>query len=116
MKSSKGYQVVLNDCYGGFGLSKDAVSMLNDKYGLDIDSDYGYADNHSFGIIDDNIDAYRMDKRLIDVVKSLGIDKASGQYASLRIVDVPDDVVDIHGWYISDYDGIDSIHQNHWSA
>ena len=116
MKISKGYQVVLNGCYGGFGLSKDAVSMLNDKYGLDIDSDYGYVDNDVFGIVDDNMDAYRMDKRLIDVVKSLGSAKASGQYASLRIVDVPDDVVDIHGWHISDYDGIDSIHQNHWSA
>jgi len=116
MKSSKGYQVVLNDCYGGFGLSKDAVSMLNDKYGLDIDSDYGYVDNDVFGIVDENMDSYRMDKRLIDVVKSRGSAKASGQYASLRIVDVPDDVVDIHGWHISDYDGIDSIHQNHWSA
>ena len=41
MKISKGYQVVLNDCYGGFGLSKDAVYMLNDKHGLDIDPDYG---------------------------------------------------------------------------
>ena len=51
MKSSKGYQVVLNDCYGGFGLSKDAVSMLIDKYGLDIDSDYGYVDNDVFGIV-----------------------------------------------------------------
>ena len=68
MKSSKGYQVVLNDCYGGFGLSKDAVSMLNDKYGLDIDSDYGYVDNDVF-IVDD-MDLYRMDKGLIDVVKS----------------------------------------------
>ena len=114
MKSSKGYQVVLNDCYGGFGLSKDAVSMLNDKHGLDIDSDYGYADNDAFGIIDDNIDAYRMDKRLVSVVKKLGVDKASGKHAALRIVNVPDDVVDVHGWHISDYDGCESVHQSHW--
>ena len=114
MKSSKGYQVVLNDCYGGFGLSKDAVSMLIDKYGLDIDSDYGYVDNDDFGIFDDNRDAYRMDKRLISVVQKLGVDKASGDNARLRIVSVPDDVVDVHGWHISDYDGIDTIHQNHW--
>ena len=115
MKISKGYQVVLNDCYGGFGLSKDAVYMLNDKHGLDIDPDYGgYVDNDAFGIVDDNMDAYRMDKRLIDVVKSLGSDKASGQYASLRIVDVPDDVVDVYGWHISDYDGCENVHQDHW--
>jgi len=116
MKKSKGYKVVLNSCYGGFGLSKAAIQMLIDKHGLDIDSDYGYVDNKDFGIDDDNMDAYRMDKRLVSVVKKLGVKKASGQYASLRIVDVPDDVVDVHGWHISDYDGIDSIHQSHWSA
>ena len=114
MKSSKGYQVVLNDCYGGFGLSKDAVSMLIDKYGLDIDSDYGYVDNDDFGIVDDNMDAYRMDKRLVSVVKKLGVKKASGKHAALRIVDVPDDVVNVHGWHISDYDGCESVHQSHW--
>ncbi len=114
MKSSKGYQVVLNDCYGGFGLSKDAVSMLNDKYGLDIDSDYGYVDNDVFGIVDDNMDAYRMDKRLISVVEELGVEEASGRFAQLRIVDVPDEVVDVYGWHIDDYDGCESVHQSHW--
>ena len=55
-----------------------------------------------------------MDKRLVSVVKKLGVDKASGKHAALRIVDVPDDVVDIHGWHISDYDGCESVHQSHW--
>ena len=116
MKKSKGYKVVLNSQFGGFGLSKEAVQMLNDRFDLDIDSEYGYVDNDDFGIVDDNMDAYRMDKRLVSVVKKLGVDKASGDHARLRIVSVPDDVVDVHGWYISDYDGIDSIHQSHWSA
>ena len=114
MKISKKYKVVLNSCFGGFGLSKDAIQMLNDKHGLNIDSDYGYVDNDDFGIVDDNMDAYRMDKRLVSVVKKLGVKKASGQYSALRIVDVPDDVVDVHGWHISDYDGCESIHQSHW--
>ena len=114
MKFSKGYKVVLNSKFGGFGLSKDAVQMLNDRFDLDIDSDYGYVDNDDFGIKDDNHDAYRMDHRLISVVQDLGMDKASGQYAALRVVKVPDDVVDIHGWHISDYDGCESVHQDHW--
>ena len=113
MKKSKGYKVVLNSCFGGFGLSKAAIQMLRDKHGLNIFSDYGYVDNDDFGISDDNRDAYRMDKRLISVVKKLGVDKASGDHAKLRIVSVPDDVVDVHGWHISDYDGIDTIHQDH---
>ena len=116
MKISKKYKVVLNSCFGGFSLSKDAIQMLIDKHGLDIDSDYGYVGNDDFGIVDDNMDAYRMDKRLVSVVKKLGVDKASGKHASLRIVDVPDEGVEVNGCHISDYDGIDSIHQNHWSA
>ena len=114
MKKSKGYKVVLNSCFGGFSLSKDAIQMLIDKHGLDIDGDYGFVDNDDFGIVDDNYEAYRMDKRLISVVKKLGVDKASGSHAELRIVAVPDDVVDIHGWHISDYDGCESVHQSHW--
>ena len=67
-----------------------------------------------FGIDDESHVAYRMDKRLVSVVKKLGVDKASGKYASLRIVDVPDEVVEVHGWHISDYDGCESVHQSHW--
>ena len=45
MKKSKGYKVVLNSQFGGFSLSKEAVQMLNDRFDLDIDSEYGYIDN-----------------------------------------------------------------------
>ena len=114
MKKSKGYKVVLNSCFGGFGLSKAAIQMLIDKHGLDINSEYGYVDNDDFGIDDDHSDAYRMDKRLVSVVKKLGVKKASGDHAQLRIVDVPDEIVDDHGWHISDYDGCENVHQDHW--
>ena len=114
MKFSKGYKVVLNSCYGGFGLSKEAIQMLIDKHGLDIDSEYGYVDNEDFGIVDESHDAYRMDKRLISVVLKLGVDASSGDHAELRIVKVPDEVVEVHGWHIDDYDGCESVHQSHW--
>ena len=114
MKFSKGYKVVLNSCYGGFGLSKEAIQMLIDKHGLDIDSEYGYVDNEDFGIVDESHDAYRMYKRLISVVQKLGVDASSGDHADLRIVKVPDEVVEVHGWHIDDYDGCESVHQSHW--
>ena len=114
MKKSKGYKVVLNSCFGGFGLSKEAIKMLIDKHGLDINSEHGYVDNEDFGLVDESHDAYRMDKRLISVVEELGVEEASGKYAELRIVDVPDEVVDVHGWHIDDYDGCESVHQSHW--
>ena len=114
MEKSKGYKVVLNSCFGGFGLSKKAIKMLIDKHGLDINSEHGYVDNEDFGIVDESHDAYRMDKRLISVVEELGVEEASGRFAQLRIVDVPDEVVDVYGWHIDDYDGCESVHQSHW--
>ena len=114
MKKSKGYKVVLNSCYGGFSLSKEAIQMLIDKHGLDIDSEYGFVDNEDFRIVDEKYEAYRMDKRLISVVEELGVDAASGAHADLRIVVVPDEVVEVHGWHIEEYDGCESVHQSHW--
>ena len=55
-----------------------------------------------------------MDKRLISVVEKLGVKKASGKHAELRVVVVPDEVVEVHGWHIDDYDGCESVHQSHW--
>ena len=90
----------------GSGLGSLILESLNEEY----------PDSSVFGIVDDNYEAYRMDKRLVSVVKKLGVDKASGSHAKLRIVSVPDDVVDIHGWYVHDYDGVESVHQSHWSS
>lgn len=54
----------------------------------------------------------RTDPILIDVIIELG-HEADGDYASLKIVDVPDDIE----WYIDDYDGRESINEKHrsWS-
>ena len=114
MKKSKRYKVVLNSCFGGFSLSQEAMKMLEAKHGLKVDREFGFVGNEDFGIEDEHSDAYRMDKRLVSVVKKLGVDKASGKSAALRIVSVPDEVVDVHGWHIDDYDGCESVHQSHW--
>lgn len=55
-------------------------------------------------------DIARDDADLIAVVEELG-DRASGRYASLRIVEIPDDVK----WKIEEYDGnehVAEIHRN----
>jgi hypothetical protein len=113
-KKIKGYKVVLNSCFGGFSLSEEAIEMLNVEHDLDIDREYGYLGNEDLGIDDENFEAYRMDKRLVGVVEKLGVDKASGKHASLRIVNVPDEVVEVYGWHVDDYDGCESVHQSHW--
>lgn len=60
--------IVLNKCYGGFGLSKEAYEYM----GLNCD-DYG----STFG-------SDRLNPKLIDCIKTLG-EKASGSCSSLVI-------------------------------
>ena len=81
-------KIVLNGCYGGFSLSEKAMEML----GADSPYDYDDAD-------------LRFDSRLIEVVEELG-DEASGEYADLYIVDLPDDITD---YRIVVNDGIEEV-------
>lgn len=51
----------------------------------------------------------RDDKDLIKLFEEMGSKKASGRYASLKIVEIPEDVE----WEISDYDGLEEVHEKH---
>ena len=128
-------KIVINKCFGGFGLSPVAVLKLGEKKGLKL---YPYqhcyiqrcykraSDNLAFTYYStkdlgeetetipseyffskDNID--RSDPDLVDVIEELGVDRASGLYANLKIVEIPDDVE----WIITDYDGIEQVEEKH---
>jgi hypothetical protein len=90
-------KIVDNRCYGGFSLSRTAQEML----GIDTP----YPSNDSFNIEDGDYLAYRTHPRLIEVVERLGV-KANGEFASLEVVEIPDDVKD---WRIEEYDGQETI-------
>jgi len=92
-------KIVLNTYYGGYSLSKKAYEYLGFKW-----DEYGYADNKDFGIDSENDDAFRSDERLVKCVEELGKD-ASGSFASLEVVEIPDDVK----WVISEYYGYESV-------
>lgn len=85
-------KVVINAVHGGFGLSEKAYQEL----GIPWDG-YGHAG-----------ELQRDDSRLVDVVERLGKD-ANGAYASLRIVEIPDDVA----WRIEEYDGAEWVAEGH---
>ena len=91
--------IVINDCYGGFGLSDDALVRYLELTGQ-TERDFAHRD----------ID--RDDPYLVQVVKELG-DAASGRYAKLKIVEVPGDV----SWHIAEYDGSEWVAEDHrtWS-
>lgn len=86
-------KIVINTDYGGFGLSKEAYKYLGlvwDGYGYEFRED-------------------RANPKLIECVEKLGREKASGEYACLKVVKIPDGV----DWEIDDYDGIETIHEKH---
>ena len=137
-------KIVVNRCYGGFGLSDKAIEMIMNRKGLDcfryIQTKYRHSDGAEeytkcgacdgditfvYHLTEDlgekifkipnekfwyygNLD--RTDADLIAVVEELG-KEANGSFASLEVVDIPDDV----NWEIDDYDGIETIHEVHRS-
>lgn len=97
-------KIVINKCYGGFSLTK----AVFDELGFEWDG-YGRTDNEDFGIESDNYLAYRSDPRLIAAIEKVGESESSGGLADLSIVDIPDGIE----WEIDDYDGIETIHEQH---
>lgn len=88
-------KVVINKCYGGFGLSKEAMDLYLERKGMQGEN-----------LHDSEIE--RDDPVLVEVVEELGI-LASGKYAEIEVVDIPDDV----DWYIEEYDGNEWVAERH---
>ena len=81
-------KIVLNKCYGGFGLSDFACEKLDCR-------PYDYDDRLS-----------RISERLIDLVEKYGSEKCSRSCAAIVIVEIPDETTD---WEINEYDGLESV-------
>lgn len=116
-------KVVVNSCYGGFGLSEKAILRYGEIKGLNlvkIQTSHGEgedrfsSEHYAIDGIDDGDhyfsyhDIERHDPILVQVVEELG-DEANDWATSLRIADVPDDAK----WYIDDYDGIETVREEH---
>lgn len=111
-------RIVVNKCYGGFGLSHEAVLkyaefknwnlIIREKekfsvpyeYFLDKETDENYWYD---GMIED-----RADPELVKVVETMG-EKANGWAADLAIIEIPDDV----DWEIGEYDGAEWVQEKH---
>jgi hypothetical protein len=86
-------KIVINDCYGGFGLSKEALALYNERSGT---------------VVTYDIEIKRNDPILVEIVEQLGED-AGHRFAQLKVVEIPDDVV----WEIEEYDGNEWIAEKH---
>jgi len=103
-------KIVINRCFGGFGLSSEAHRIIahlkNWAHACDDwDKDYWYSEP---GKAKYDRDLSRNDPDLVHVVEALG-PEANGRYAELKVVDIPDEV----DWYIHEYDGLEEVHEMH---
>lgn len=126
-------KVILNKCYGGFGVSDKVYEEYTKAKGfklfrykmIDINK-YVFTDkdcgtlgteysteylgkecsnipNSSFLYIDSS---YREDKILVEIVERLG-KEANSDYSNLIVIEIPDDL----DYVIDDYDGLETLHQ-----
>lgn len=114
-------KVVINTCFGGFGLSHDAIMKWSEYSGVKLypridpkypSFGYNYYTDPSY-----SNDSYwseysmdRVDPALIRVVEEMGIE-SWGRHAVLKVIEIPDDV----SWYIHEYDGNESVYEEHRS-
>ena len=127
-------RIVKNSCWGGFGLSHEAILLYAEKKGIKLyfspESGLGYRHystaplvknpNPKYGSgldeFDWEDDTYyypdydRDDPILLEVIDELG-DKADGHFAKLTVVEIPDGV----DWQVDNYDGMESVHEVHRS-
>ena len=138
MKKQK--EVAINKCFGGFGLSDEALELLYKKKGMkwvekdncgigsstyysipkdEYDKisrechkrDGDYREVNGKGyILDSGRDFDRDDPILIEVIKKMG-EKANGMCAKIKIIKIPFDI----DFEIDEYDGMESIHETHRS-
>lgn len=109
-------KIVYNACYGGFGLSREAVELYLNYKGIPY---YPYSDKYNevyFFLEDfhgkddvwgcdvfDTSSIERHDPILVQVVEELG-DLANGSYANLQIYET-----EANQYFIEEYDGIESV-------
>jgi len=114
-------KIVINKCYGGFGLSEEAILLYGKKKDLNIiavkdkimkNLCHFYLNEVKDGNYFCERNIQRNDPALIEVVEELG-KKAYSYCAELKIVEIPDDVE----WIIEEYDGKEWIAEDHrrWS-
>ena len=120
-------KVVINEDFGGFGLSDKAFEMLLDKKGIEWEKvntgktfgfdrisyfHKGHAGDDKYYISDYDYYENRSDKDLVEIVERLG-SAADGKFSSLKVVEIPEDI----DWQVMEYDGREWIAERHrtWS-
>jgi hypothetical protein len=107
-------KIVINNRHGGFSLSHEAIIKYLELKGIKFEfkkSISGWA-NDEYHLEDGsrfwNRDILRNDPALVQVVEEMG-EEANGDFAHLKVVEIPDDVE----WTIDEYDGLEWVAEQH---
>jgi hypothetical protein len=98
-------KIVINRCFGGFGLSHAAQKLYYELQNSDPGEWLERFDSY------EHFEPWNIERTnpcLIQVVETLG-ELSWGRHSQLKVVTIPDDV----NWFIHDYDGIETIHEQH---
>ena len=98
-------KVVINTCYGGFGVSREALHRLR-ELGEETALKENYMRFH-----ESYCDEIPRDSSLLIQVIGELCDAANGSLARLTVVDIPDGIE----WEIEDYDGWEKVVEKHRS-
>ena len=106
-------KLLINVCYGGYGLSNEALELWAKKKNMVLTkktTEYGDYDYYVDGdkIISGH-DIDRDDPTIIEVFEELGSERTSGDHGELSLVELPDGCE----YNITEYDGWESI-ANTW--
>lgn len=109
-------KIVVNHCYGGFGLSRKAFHKLRQlgvKEALE-EIDIGELWKDGSGVRSEHLDSFctdiaRDNLELIKLIEENGSKWVSCKFAKLEIVEIPDGVE----WEIEEYDGQEWISEKH---
>lgn len=86
-------KVVINVCYGGFGLSDKGVEILAKQKGKDTINEYELA---------------RDDPLLVELVEKYD-QESWGPHSELKVIEIPNHI----NWHIAEYDGKEWVAENH---
>ena len=89
-------KVVINACYGGFGLSQAEIKRYHEIKGTTLTEDFW------------DRDIPRDDPALVQVVEEMPRE-GGYSFAFLKVVEIPDDVE----WEIQEYDGNEWVAEKH---
>lgn len=91
-------KIVINKCFGGFGISPEAYEYMGVQYKSICDTDFVYPINGSQ-------EDFRTNDKLIEFIEKYGSERASGRCAKLKIVEIPKGT----RYRITEYDGMEDI-------